>query len=141
MIDTPLLLRKISELEKYHKQINEFKNITHDKYVSDWKAQRIIERTLQIMIETCTDIANHIISDNELRTPHTYADTFKVLFENKIISEELFDIMNKMSKFRNIIVHQYETIDSAIVISILKKHLDDFITYKTAILTFIQNHK
>ncbi|MDH7554256.1 MAG: DUF86 domain-containing protein [Spirochaetota bacterium] len=139
MVDTPLILRKLSELETYYKQIKEFQHITYDTYVSDWKTQRIVERTLQIMIETCTDIANHIISDEQLRTPVTYSDTFKVLCENNIIPEDLFDIMVKMAKFRNIIVHQYERVDSQIVIVILKKHIDDFIYFKNAIVKYLQH--
>lgn len=141
MVDTPLILRKLSELENYYQQITEFKDITYDNYLADWKAQRIVERTLQIMIETCVDIAHHIISDKCLRAPETYADTFKVLRENNIINDDLFDIMSKMAKFRNIIVHQYERIDSKIVVTILKKYLNDFLKYKDAIVQYIQQNK
>jgi len=79
-----LILKKLSKLEEYYKQIEEFKGITLNEYSNDWKIQRIVERTLQIMIETCVDIANHIIADNKLRIPESYADTFKVLHENTI---------------------------------------------------------
>ncbi|HOF13433.1 MAG TPA: DUF86 domain-containing protein [Spirochaetota bacterium] len=84
MVDIPLILKKLSKLEEYYKQIEEFKGVTLNEYSNDWKIQRIIERTLQIMIETCVDIANHIIADNKLRIPESYADTFKVLHENTI---------------------------------------------------------
>ncbi|HOM88693.1 MAG TPA: DUF86 domain-containing protein [Spirochaetota bacterium] len=84
MVDIPLILKKLSKLEEYYKQIEEFKGITLNEYSNDWKIQRIVERTLQIMIETCVDIANHIIADNKLRIPESYADTFKVLHENTI---------------------------------------------------------
>jgi len=139
LVDTPLILRKIAELEKYYKQIGEFAGITLDQYVSDWKVQRIVERTLQMMIETCVDIANHIISDKEFRTPVTYADAFKVLCENGIITNDMLFVMEKMAKFRNIVVHQYENIDAAIIITILTKHLDDFMQYKDAITRYLQN--
>jgi len=84
LVDIPLILKKLSKLEEYYKQIEEFKGVTLNEYSNDWKIQRIIERTLQIMIETCVDIANHIIADNKLRIPESYADTFKVLHENTI---------------------------------------------------------
>jgi uncharacterized protein YutE (UPF0331/DUF86 family) len=107
--------------------------------VSDWKTQRIVERTLQLIIETCTDKANHIISDEQLRTPNTHLDAFKVLNESNIIAGDLLTIMVKMAKFRNIIVHQYERVDSQIVITILKKHIDDFMNFKNAIVQYLQN--
>lgn len=64
-----------------------------------------MERTLQILIETCLDIANHIISDGNMRMPNNYADTFRVLSDNKIITRTLGYKMKKTVKFRNIIVH------------------------------------
>jgi uncharacterized protein YutE (UPF0331/DUF86 family) len=45
--------------------------------------------------------------------------------------------MEKMTKFRNVIVHQYEKIDSAIVVSILHKNLGDFEKYKEAIVKYL----
>ncbi|OHE57750.1 MAG: hypothetical protein A2Z47_04990 [Thermodesulfovibrio sp. RBG_19FT_COMBO_42_12] len=138
MVDKALLLRKISELETYQKQIREFSDITLQNYKEDWKTQRVVERTLQMMIETCADIANHIISDAGMRVPTGYSDTFKVLFENNFIDRELFPIMEKMAKFRNIIIHQYEEVDAEIVIAILKKHLPDFERYKEAVLAYLK---
>ncbi len=138
MVDKLIILRKLSELENYQKQLDEFSSITLEEYNSDWKTQRIVERTLQIMIETCVDIANHIISDQEYRVPSTYAETFKVLEENGIITPQIFRTMEKMVKFRNIIVHQYENINAEIVIAILRKHIADFSEYRNSILEFIK---
>ncbi|MBI5874374.1 MAG: DUF86 domain-containing protein [Deltaproteobacteria bacterium] len=135
MVDKNMVLRKLSAIDDYLQQIREFSGIAIDEYKSDWKSQRIVERTLQIMIETCADIANHLISDRNMRIPASYSDTFKVLFENKAIDKDLFAVMEKMAKFRNIVVHQYEEVDAEIVIIILRKHLDDFIRFKEAILS------
>jgi uncharacterized protein YutE (UPF0331/DUF86 family) len=138
MVDKALVLRKLAELEEYLGQIREYTNITIERYSSDWKIQRIIERTLQIMIETCADIAGHIISDRGYRIPKSYADTFKVLQEENILEKELFETMEKMAKFRNIVVHNYGNIDASIVVNILRRHLDDFLTYKNAIINMLK---
>jgi hypothetical protein len=55
MVDETLILRKLSELDEYYKQITEYKKLTVAQYSGDWKVQRIIERTLQMIIETCVD--------------------------------------------------------------------------------------
>ena len=138
MADKTVVLRKLSELEIYQKQVQEFSGITLADYQADWKTQRIVERTLQMMIETCVDIANHIVSDRGMRPPTSYADTFKVLMENSIIAPELFNVMEKMAKFRNVVVHQYEGVDAEIVIAILKKHIKELEKYKEAILTHLR---
>jgi len=73
-----------------------------------------------------------------MRIPTTYADSFRVLLENRVIGQRLFSAMDKMAKFRNIIVHQYEEVDAEIVTSILKKHLSDFEKFKQAVLVYLR---
>ena len=141
MVDETLILRKLSELDDYYKQITEYEKITVAQYSGDWKIQRIIERTLQMMIETCVDIAGHIIADKGFRIPKSYADTFKVLHDEKIIGSKLSAVMEKMAKFRNIVVHHFDKVDAEIVTAILKNDLVDFISYKKAIIQLIEKEK
>ena len=91
MVDKTLILRKLSELDEYCKQIKEYDKITVVQYSGDWKIERIIERTLQMMIETCVDIASHIIADKGYRVPKSYSDTFKVLYDEKIVKTAPFE--------------------------------------------------
>jgi uncharacterized protein YutE (UPF0331/DUF86 family) len=137
LVDKLLLGRKLAQIETYLGQIREYSKISVTTYKNDWKIQRIVERTLQILIELCIDIANHLISDKGMRLPTGYADTFKVLAENRIISKNLFKTMEKMAKFRNVVVHQYEKIEPSIVVLILHKNLDDFEKYKRAIIKYL----
>lgn len=139
MVDKLLVLRKFAEMEGYLDQLREFSNITQKEYAGDWKVQRIVERTFQITIEICVDIANHIIADRRYRVPLSYADTFKVLHEEGVLDLELSTAIEKMSKFRNILVHHYDKVDESIVVDILHSHLDDFLRYRDAVLAFIEN--
>jgi len=138
MVDETLILRKLSELDEYHKQIGEYKKITVSQYSGDWKVQRIIERTLQMMIETCVDISGHIISDKGFRVPKSYSDTFLVLRENGILGDALYSSVDKMAKFRNIVVHHYDNVDAEIVVGILKKDLKDLTGFRDAIVRFLK---
>jgi uncharacterized protein YutE (UPF0331/DUF86 family) len=138
VVDRNLILRKLAELEEYLGQVKEYATMTVDRYSEDWKAQRVVERTLQMMVEICVDIAGHIISDKGYRVPATYADTFRVLHENGLLNKGLFETMEKMAKFRNIIVHHYDKVDTQIIIGILKKDLKDFSAYKDAIINILK---
>jgi uncharacterized protein YutE (UPF0331/DUF86 family) len=137
LVDQTLILRKLAELEEYLGQIREYSSVSAEEYIGDWKTRRIVERTLQIMIELCIDIAGHIISDRKLRVPVSYADTFKSLAEGGLITPQLSDVMGKMAKFRNVVVHQYENVDTEIVIMILRKHLEDFLVFRDAVLQML----
>ena len=138
MVDKPLILRKLAELDQYLRQMKEYARISVEEYQSSWKTQRIIERTLQMMIETSVDVAGHIISDKAFRTPTSYSDTFKVLHENGVLPTSLFAKMEKMAKFRNVVVHHYDTIDAEIVVGILKRDLKDFSGFQAAVVALLE---
>jgi len=61
LVDKNLVMRKLADLEQYLDQIREFSKITQRTYASEWKTQRVVERTLQMMIEVCADIAAHVV--------------------------------------------------------------------------------
>lgn len=138
MVDRVLILRKFSEADEYISQLREYGGLTEEQYRADWRVQRIVERTLQMIIETYADIASHIISDRGFRVPTGYADTFRVLYEEKILGEDIYRMMERMAKFRNIIVHHYDGVDASIVVNILRQHLVDFETFKKTIFEYLQ---
>jgi uncharacterized protein YutE (UPF0331/DUF86 family) len=139
VVDVTVVQRKLSQLDTYLQQVSEFSTITLEEYQGEWKIQRIVECTLQMMIETCVDIANHLISDRGMRSPTSYADTFQILKENAIVNDSLHDSLEKMVKFRNIVVHQYEGVDAGIVLMILKNHLEDFERFRDAVIAHLGN--
>jgi uncharacterized protein YutE (UPF0331/DUF86 family) len=134
LVDQNLILRKLSQLEEYLSQIREYSHVAVQEYALNWRTQRIVERTLQMMIELCLDVSGHIVSDMRLRTPTSYADVFKVLHENDLINADQYQVMEKMAKFRNVVVHHYDRVDETIVVTILSKHLDDFLVFRDVVI-------
>lgn len=137
MVDRDLIRRRIAELEVYQIQIGEYQGLTAEEYRREWKIQRIVDRTFQLMIECCLDIANHIIADRRLRVPATYAEAFEILEEAGCLSAELREAMVRMSGFRNILVHEYLRTDPAIVVAALRDRLGDFSAFAAAILKLL----
>ena len=137
MVDRDLILRKLANLDLYVRQVSEYRHLTVEEYRKDWKIQRIIERSLQMAIEVCADIATHVIADRGLRVPTTYAEAFEVLVEAGLLDARLGETMVRMSQFRNVIVHQYTEIDPAIVVRILREHLEDFARFRATALTWV----
>ena len=136
MVDRDLILRKLAYLDQYVAQVSEYRNITVDDYRRDWKSQRIIERTLQMAVEACVDVATHVIADRGLRVPATYSEAFEVLGEAGLLDGGLQATMVRMAKFRNVIVHEYTRVDAEIVVRILKEHLADLARFRAAALAW-----
>lgn len=137
MVDRELLLRKLAALDEYLAQLGELRDLTADQYRADWRTQRAAERTLQLAIEVCADVANHVIADRRLRTPATYAEIFEVLVEARLLDPTLLPVLVTMTRFRNLLVHDYARVDPERVLGILREHLDDFIRFRAAALTWL----
>ena len=137
MVDQDLVRRKLAELSEYVSQVSEYRELTAEAYRRDWKVQRIVDRTLQMAIETCVDIASHVVADRQLRAPATYAETFEILVEAGLMSPDLGEAMVKMTGFRNVIVHEYAGIDADVVVRILREGLGDFRRFEAEALRWV----
>ena len=137
MVDRDLLRRKLAELAEYVTQASEYRDLTVERYRADWKTQRIVERTLQMAIEACLDVASHVLADRGLRAPSTYAETFEILVQAGLMSPGLGRVLVEMIGFRNVIVHEYARIDADTVIRILRGRLADFRRFETEALRWL----
>jgi len=63
MVDRDLVLRRLAMLEGYLEQLGPYRGIDIGAYRQDWRTQRIVERTLHLAIETCMDVADHIVAE------------------------------------------------------------------------------
>jgi uncharacterized protein YutE (UPF0331/DUF86 family) len=132
MVDRDLILRKLADLDLYLGQVSEYRAISADEYRRDWKTQRIVERTLQMAIEVCVDVANHVIADRGLRVPATYSEAFDVLAEAGLLPGPQREAMVRIVGFRNVLVHEYARVDAEIVVRILREHLEDLARFGAA---------
>lgn len=126
MVNQDIVLRLLANIEGFISDLRQADDITHERFLQDIRAQRFVERTLQIAVEACMDVAHHIISDEKWREPDSFADAFAVMAENRVITPAQADRYALMARFRNRIVHYYEKVDPEQVFGILKNRLGDF---------------
>ena len=88
---------------------------------------------LQVSIECCLDIANHVIAAEGFRAPKDYADSFKVLEEHDVLNEELSMKLRQMAKFRNMLLHLYGDIENQYVYEFMNKDVQDIPDFKKVI--------
>ncbi len=139
MVDRELLLRKLADLAQYVSQASEYTDLRAEDYRRDWRTQRIVDRTLQLAIEVCADVASHVISDRGLRAPDTYADAFEVLGEAGLLEPVLRESLVRMARFRNVLVHDYTRIDPEIVVRVLRENLGDLAAFGRVAGTWIES--
>ena len=137
MLDREIIESKLRFLKEYLVDLKEYESISLNDYRQNKKDQRFVERTLHLACESCLDASAHMISRLSFREARDNKDLFVILFENGVISEATSQAMVKMSKFRNIVVHDYARIDPEIVIGILRKDLNDFNVFAREVLQYI----
>jgi uncharacterized protein YutE (UPF0331/DUF86 family) len=137
MVDRDLILRRLADLDVYLEQLAPYRNIDAAAYQQDWKTQRIVERTLHLAIETCMDVADHLVADRRLRVPETGAESFEILADADLLPKDLGRALALMVGFRNILVHDYTRLDPAIVIRVLRTDLADLERFRDAVCALV----
>lgn len=137
MVNRVLLERILVDIKTNVRELKNSVDITWDVYRTDIRARRFVERTLHITIEGCIDAAQHIISDQKMREPKSYRDTFVVLTENNILLPEDLSQFENIASFRNLLVHYYEKVDDEIVYGIFRNNLSDFDLFVDRIVSYL----
>jgi uncharacterized protein YutE (UPF0331/DUF86 family) len=75
-------------LEVYLSRLEEMKKLEEKAFLKDWKSQDVVLRNFQVAVESCVDIAAHIISELNLRVPETYVQVVDSLMENNILPQD-----------------------------------------------------
>lgn len=135
-MDKDIVINKIDIIERCLGRI-------YDEYDNDkenllnYTKQDSIILNIQRACEACIDLAMHMVSSNRLGIPQNSRDAFEMLYDNKIIDKELLNNLKGMIGFKNIAVHNYQSLDIDVLEQVIEKHLEDFITFTKIMLDSI----
>lgn len=111
--------------------------VGQDAFLSNPGFQDIAERNLQVAIQVCLVIGNHIISALSLKRPDDYKEIFSILAEGEVIPKEFAERMAPMAGLRNILVHEYLDTDPKKMHQHLQQ-IEDFEKFAQYINGFIE---
>lgn len=119
-----VILNKISVIERCINRINEEYD-NNPENLRNYTKQDSIILNIQRACEASIDLAMNVISEKKLGIPQNSRDAFEFLFHDNIIDEELAGNLKSMVGFRNIAVHDYQTVNLNIVKEIIENHIYD----------------
>jgi uncharacterized protein YutE (UPF0331/DUF86 family) len=125
-IDEKRIREKIQFIKNNQKKLSELADLNKYEFLSDYRNYDTAKYNLQSAIEAVIDICSHIISRQEMGSPKTNADCFRILADNNIINEDKLLTFIKITKFRNRIVHLYDEVDDEYIYEIIQNNLSDF---------------
>ena len=126
-MDQPLVAQKLESLRRCIQRVESRLPDDLNALLADLDAQDIIALNLTRAVQMSVDIASHWLAENaEATAPKTMGQAFEALAQSGIIDAELAVRMRKSVGFRNVMVHNYDDVNWAIVYAICSKHLGDF---------------
>ena len=134
MVSFEKVIYKFQQLDEYLGLLQIISRTPEEQFLKDKILIGSAKYYLQVSIECCLDVANHIIASEKFRAPRDYADSFRVIQEQGIISSDLGDRLRQMAKFRNRLVHLYGEIDNSYVYNYLQNDIKDAEEFKSIII-------
>lgn len=116
-------------------------DLTVDMILGDEDIQDLIDRRMQKTVETCIDIATHLIAALKLPRQETARDAFELLGRKKIINPKLAKKMSGASGLRNVIVHGYREMDYRLAYINLEDKLNDLREFAKQVWEFLERQK
>ncbi len=108
-------------------------------FLRDYRNTESAKYLLLVATEAAIDLCNHIAARHGGRAPQDYADCFAVLADRNVITPDLSLRLQRMARFRNLLVHLYSRIDNRRVYRILQDDLTDFDGFRDQILAWLSS--
>ncbi|KAB2951802.1 DUF86 domain-containing protein [Heliorestis acidaminivorans] len=119
-----VILNKVQVIERCMNRINEVYDNNPDN-LQDLTKQDSIVLNLQRLCEASIDLAMHIVSERKLGIPQSSRDAFDMLEKVGIIEASMAKNLKAMVGFRNIAVHDYQSLDLIVIQKIIEAQLDE----------------
>ncbi|MGQ9628979.1 MAG: type VII toxin-antitoxin system HepT family RNase toxin [bacterium] len=130
MLNARSIIARLERLDECVTRLKELGRRSLEEYLNDPVVQAATERLFQVGVEACVDIAAHIISAFGLKRPAERKDVFSVLCDSGYLERDLSEIMIKMVKLRNRLVHLYWDVDPEKMYGYLREDVGHFERFK-----------
>jgi len=114
---------KRDEIEKYLAEFESIMPLDFEEYKKSIKQKAYSERYFEKIVEAVIDLTYILIKEKGLKISEDDQNSFNILRDNKIISEVTCEKLKLAKGMRNVISHEYGTIDDRIVFNSVTKNL------------------
>jgi uncharacterized protein YutE (UPF0331/DUF86 family) len=129
-----VLLNKAATIERCVARAREEYAADPETFATNFTRQDAAILNVQRACEAALDMGHHIIRRESLGLPQSARDVFALLANTHWLDPELAVAMKHMVGFRNIAVHEYQTLQLPITVNIIQSHLDEFLAFSRQML-------
>ena len=129
-----VVINKAATIERCVRRAREEYAKDPASFASDFTRQDAAVLNIQRACEAALDMGQHLIRRERLGVPQSARDVFALLAAGQWLDAALATRLQKMVGFRNIAVHDYQTLQLPITVAVITGHLDDFLDFSAALL-------
>jgi uncharacterized protein YutE (UPF0331/DUF86 family) len=133
MVDD-VLLNKAATIERCVARAREEYQADPAGFAENHTRQDAAILNIQRACEAALDMGQHLIRREKLGIPQSARDVFTLLAQAGWIDSGLAESLKRMVGFRNIAVHDYQHLQLAITVNVIKLHLQEFLRYSELVL-------
>jgi uncharacterized protein YutE (UPF0331/DUF86 family) len=124
-----VVLNKAAVVERCVKRAREEHAALGGDLTADVTRQDALVLNILRACEAAIDLAMHLVRRHRLGVPQDTRDAFELLARGGHLDAELGDRLKRMVGFRNVAVHDYQTLSLPIVDAIVRSGLDDLLRF------------
>ena len=132
------ILTRLQRLEAVLENLQDKPVNNLEQYKSDLDLQWIVERGLEVASSIIFDIGNHILSGHFKVAVDEYEQILEQLAAKNVISAGLYNELSGLGGFRNILVHDYLSLNHEIVFNHYKKAQTVFTQFIAEIYAWLE---
>jgi uncharacterized protein YutE (UPF0331/DUF86 family) len=128
-----------AKLQSFEEVLNELRSlgkIDVAQLKNDWRTQRAVERSLQVLVEVAIDICQRFIALLSQSPATTGTDAIERCIRLNILTDK--PDYRQMVRFRNFIVHRYDRIDPTVLVDVVNNQLPVFEQFRNEVLAYVQ---
>jgi uncharacterized protein YutE (UPF0331/DUF86 family) len=129
-----VLLNKVATIERCVARVREEYAAAGETFSTNFSRQDAAVLNIQRACEAALDVGYHLIRQQKLGLPQSARDVFVILAQADLIDATLAESLKKMVGFRNLAVHDYQSLLLPITVNVITLHLDEFLEFCKAIL-------
>lgn len=103
-------------------------------FATDFTRQDAAILNVQRACEAVLDMGQHLVRRERLGVPQSARDVFELLARGQWIDARLADALKRMVAFRNIAVHDYQSLLLPILVNIITRHTQEFLEFTQIVL-------
>ena len=141
MADERVVSVKLEQIEQYHGELREKQEIlSRDEFLESTTEQRAVERMFENTIQACSDLADHIATDNFGFSGSSPKEAIRVLYQEGVIDEKTMTTLVAAIGFRNVLAHEYGHVDPGEVYETLQTGLRVYDAYSRQIAQWFRKN-